>query len=176
MKKMVFLCIGIFCSTMSFAAEKLPPIAKGNIFNDFAFQHCSGFISMFSLLPMWRDNGVPIERVTKTLDSIILDDARGIVPANQYEADAWRNVIASSSSDMEDWHKAYQAIYSSKVTQAQIDKSWRKFCTPNTKHIFSVKDLSGLFVMPPKSTEEKTDGHVLEGKPEVDQINGVRLD
>lgn len=117
--------------------------ASGADLDDGAFQHCSVLIGYFSGLPMWRDTGIPMARVENTLDNIIAGDPHWTLPI-QTGLDAWRRVVASTPQDIADWNAAIDSIYHSKVTERQIDKALRKYCTPHAKHVFRASDLNSL--------------------------------
>jgi hypothetical protein len=111
--------------------------------NDGAFQHCSVLIGYFSGLPMWRDTGIPMARVENTLDNIIDGDPHW-TPPTQADLDAWRSAVAATPQDIADWNTAIKSIYHSKVTEKQIDKVLRKYCSNYTKHVFRASDLTNL--------------------------------
>lgn len=152
--------------------------------DDGAFEHCSVLIGYFSGLPMWRDTGIPMTRVENTLDHIITEDPTvTFKPMTQSELDkynragntkvtmdewneyvkseksglgAWRSAVASTPQDMDDWNAAIKSIYSSRITEKQIDSALRKYCIPHTKHVFSASDLSSLLSKSQKSNQSSS--------------------
>lgn len=158
--------------------------ASGANLDDGAFQHCSVLIGYFSGLPMWRDGGVvPLARAKDTLDKIITEDPPEDIPITRSElakwlgrastpkdmADwnamleskksglgAWRSAVASTPPDVADWNVVIESIYNSKVTEKQIDRALRKYCTNYTKHVFRASDLNSLLSKSQKSQQNKS--------------------
>jgi len=148
--------------------------------DDGAFDHCNVLIGYFSELPMWRDTGIPLTRVENTLDHIISEDPPVATPITKTDLDnvlgrastpqdmadanaaiessnsglnAWRSAVASTPQDIDDWNAAIKAIYSSKITAKQIDRTLRKYCSNYTKHEFRASDLNNLLSKSQKSLQ-----------------------
>ena len=115
---------------------------------DYAFGRCGLLIGDIETLPDWRDNGVPLADVKKTIDETITEELDH--PDTDAESESvaryrWRRVIAATPKDMADWNAVIEKLYDSEITKKQIGNVLKKYCTPHTKHIFRASDLKPLF-------------------------------
>ncbi len=157
MRTISILIVSFFLSAIAYAQGEPP--------NDGASFHCSVLIIELSVVPSMRDNGGPLARTKETLDGQITEDFPVVMTQFMTQADIveWRNAVATSPQDMADWNAAIESIYNSKITEKQIYRLSKKYCTPHTKHVLRASDLNSL-LSKSKSQQEKSDASIAPGK------------
>ena len=111
---------------------------------DYARTHCEVVVSYFSaMLVMWREaRTAPMANIKARIDESITNDPTEIT--SQAGLVAWRNAVASSPQDIDNWNLTIEAIYNSKITGNQIERALKPYCTDYTQHKLSASDLYPL--------------------------------
>lgn len=104
---MVFLAI---CLQVTFGAEPTP--SKRYVSpSDFSEnrQKCNLITGVISIVPVWRDNQVPIQRAHRSIEDILIK-------------------IEAKDADRQVWHEAVDKLYASKVSSSEMEAQLRPMC------------------------------------------------
>jgi hypothetical protein len=64
---------------------------------------------MISIVPIWRDNQLPIQRAHSNIENVLIK-------------------IAAEDADKRLWHEAVDSLYASKVSSRKMDAELRPMC------------------------------------------------
>lgn len=108
--KLISLVVAVLISQSVLAAE--PSQAKKYL-NPANFsenrQKCNLITGVISIVPVWRDNKVPIQRAHYNIEEILVK-------------------IAADEDDKQRWHKAVDSLYASKVSSEEMGAELRPMC------------------------------------------------
>jgi hypothetical protein len=72
-------------------------------------QQCNLITATISIVPLWRDNQVPLHRAHRNIEDILIK-------------------IKVDESDKKPWHKAVDSLYASKVSSEEMHAELRPMC------------------------------------------------
>lgn len=108
--KFVGLAATVLCPLLAFGAE---PAQNKRYLNPADFsenrQKCNLITGVISIVPVWRDNQVPIQRAHRNIEDILIK-------------------IAADDADKRLWHKAVDSLYASKVSSTEMEAELRPMC------------------------------------------------
>lgn len=72
-------------------------------------QKCNLITGVISIVPLWRDNHVPIQRAHRNIEDILIK-------------------ISADDADKRLWHNAVDSLYQSKVSSKEMEAELRPMC------------------------------------------------
>ena len=108
--KFISMVVLVVVSQVAFGAE---PTQNKRYLNPSDFsenrQKCNLITGAISIVPVWRDNQVSIQRAHRNIEDILIK-------------------ISVKDADRQVWHKAVDKLYASKVSSSEMEAELRPMC------------------------------------------------